>query len=156
MPNYCGTPGAEAFSNETCRDCWGGEPNREGQEPRDSLPAHPPLRCWSGSRHSPGDPLGEEQWFREEMPRKNGERRKASASTSLPAVGSVLLLRLDVPFPGCLLPACKAKPYVWGNRLALGKVGAKGQYAIGVWSGRRNLLIFKTNQCTAWKNDPLP
>lgn len=91
------------------------------------------LCCWSRSLHSPGDPLGEEERFREEMPGKNGERRNASALMSLLAVGSVLLSRLDVPFLGCLLLACKAKPYVWGTRLALRKVGAKGAYAIGVW-----------------------
>lgn len=37
------------------------------------------------------------------MPRKNEERRNACAATSLPTMGSVLLLRVDVPFLGCLL-----------------------------------------------------
>lgn len=84
----------------------------------------------SGSLRSPGDPPGEEERFREEMPGTNGERRNASALTSLPAVGSVLLSRLDVPFLGRLLSAWKAEPDVWGMRLALRKVGDKGENAI--------------------------
>lgn len=43
-----------------------------------------------------------------------------------------MLWRLDVPFLGCLLSACKAKPDVWGARLAFHRVGAKGGYAVGV------------------------
>lgn len=34
---------------------------------------------------------------------KNEERRNACAVMSLPTMGSVLLLRVDVPFLGCLL-----------------------------------------------------
>lgn len=42
MPNYCGTLGAEAFSNETFENCWGGGLNQEDQETGGRFPAHPP------------------------------------------------------------------------------------------------------------------
>ena len=78
--------------------------NREGQEPGGSLPAPLPSLggCWPGSLHSPGDPLGEEEGFGEATGGKIGESRNAPVSTCLLAVGSVPLLRLDVPFLGCL------------------------------------------------------
>lgn len=66
------------------------------------------------------------------MPGRVGERRSASASMSITAVGPLQLSRLDTPFLGWLLLACKAKLYVWGIRLTLRKVGAERKYDVGV------------------------
>lgn len=82
MPNYYGTLGAEAFSNETCEDSWGGGLNQEVQETGGRFPATLPRHCaatccWSGSLHwVTRDPLSRQVRFKEDMSGKNGEREK--------------------------------------------------------------------------------